>query len=150
MGHEYTSIKVTSTDKKGIDMKENSIKVAFATDDLEWINAHFGKSGQFAVYTISKEGFALDEVLKINDEELTGTQDKNDQVAQIIAGRGIAILYLESIGPTAAAKVVKNRIHPLKITEDTTIESACGKLVEMLNGTPPPWIKRIIEKEKTA
>lgn len=142
MGNEFTSIKVTSTDKKG-----NGMKVAFATSDMEWIDAHFGKTGQFAIYEVSKDGFEMSELLKINDEELTGKQDKNDQIAQIIAAKGVKILYLASIGPTAAAKVVKNRIHPLKVTEDTKIGDACDRLVTMLQGTPPPWIKRIIEKE---
>lgn len=142
MGNEFTSIKVTSTDTKG-----NGMKVAFATSDMEWIDAHFGKSGQFAIYEVSRDGYEMSELLKINDEELTGPQDKNDQIAQIIAGKDVKILYLASIGPTAAAKVVKNRIHPMKITDDTKISDACDRLVTMLQGNPPPWIKRIIEKE---
>lgn len=142
MGNEFTSIKVTSTDKKGGDMK-----VAFATTDMEWIDAHFGKSGQFAIYEVSKDGYEMSELLKINDEELTGSKDKNDQIAEIISDKDVKILYIASIGPTAAAKVVKNRIHPMKITDDTKICDACDRLVTMLQGTPPPWIRRIIEKE---
>jgi len=150
MGNEYTSIKVTSTDTKGNTMHTNGLKVAFASSDMEWIDAHFGKTGQFVIYTVSKEGHTMEEVLKLNDLELEEGDDKNEEIARILAGKGIAILYIASIGPTAAAKVVKNRIHPLKVTEDTRIEEACTRLTEMLTGNPPPWIKRIISKENIA
>lgn len=126
------------------------MKVAFATSDMEWIDAHFGKSGQFAIYSVTKEGYVLSELLTINEEALEGPRDKNDQVAEIIAAKGVKILYLASIGPTAAAKVVKNRIHPLKVTEDTKISDACDQLVAMLGSNPPPWIRQIIEKESNA
>lgn len=46
-----SSIKITTNDSQ-----EGSLKVAFATTDLENIDAHFGAAKQFAVYEISKTG----------------------------------------------------------------------------------------------
>ena len=35
------------------------VKVAFFTNDLKNIDAHFGSGEQFAVYDVNAEGFAL-------------------------------------------------------------------------------------------
>ncbi len=121
------------------------MKVAFATKDLENINEHFGWAKQFAVYEINKEGYFLKEVVK------TDFDDNNEAEkiqAKIDAIKDVSIMYCEAIGPTAAAKVINNKIHPIKVTEEKTIESAAKDLVAMLKGNPPPWIRRIIAKEE--
>ena len=121
------------------------LKVAFASTDMEWIDAHFGKTSQFVIYDISDSGSEVTEVLKVDKEELS-EDDKNEQVAQILADKGVHVLYVASIGPTAAAKVVKKRVHPLKITDDKKIEDACKEFEKMLGSNPPPWIKKIINQ----
>ncbi len=143
MATDYTSIKVTTTNpNKG----EGMLKVAFASSDMEWINDHFGKTSQFVIYDISDSGFNLIEVLKVAQEEISEEDDKNEQVAQILADKGVHILYVASIGPTAAAKVVKKRVHPLKVQVDTKVEDACKEFQRMLGSNPPPWIKKIINQ----
>jgi nitrogen fixation protein NifX len=62
--------------------------------------------------------------------------------------KGASIVYCQAIGPTAAARVVKNHIHPIKVEKTIPIEEALESLVKMLNGNPPPWIKRIIAREE--
>jgi uncharacterized membrane protein len=59
-----------------------------------------------------------------------------------------AIVYCQAIGPTAAARVVKNHIHNPPVEKTIPIEEALESLVKMLNGNPPPWIKRIIAREE--
>lgn len=120
------------------------MKVAFATKDLENINEHFGWAKQFAIYDINKDGYKMSEIVK-TEEDL---QDEDDKIkSKIDAIAGSAIMYCEAIGPTAAAKVIHSKIHPIKVTEPKTIEAAAGELVKMLNTNPPPWIKRIIAQE---
>lgn len=124
------------------------MKVAFATKDLENINDHFGWAQQFAIYDINKDGYELLEVVKTKKEnpgedvEAAKIQSKIDAIA------GVAIMYCEAIGPTAAAKVIHNKIHPIKVPEPKSIDDAAKELVTMLNGNPPPWIKRIMMKEE--
>ncbi len=120
------------------------MRVAFATKDMKNINEHFGWAKQFAIYDINKDGFELSEIVKTQE-------DKEGEIEKIMskvnALEGVSILYCEAIGPTAAAKVIHNKIHPIKISEPKSIEDAAKELVVMLNGNPPPWIKRIIAKE---
>jgi len=130
---------------RNYSLKGEIMKVAFATKDMENINDHFGWAKQFAVYEVNKEGYFLKEIVK------TDFDDNNEAEkiqAKIDALNNVSIMYCEAIGPTAAAKVINNKIHPIKVTEEKTIESAAKELVAMLNGNPPPWIKRIMAKEE--
>ena len=121
------------------------MKVAFATKDLVSVDEHFGWAKQFAVYDITKEGFKLSEVVK-SEESPENEDDKIN--SKIDAVRGCSIVYCQAIGPAAAARVVKAQIHPIKVEKVIPIKEALNSLVAMLNGNPPPWIKRIIAREE--
>jgi nitrogen fixation protein NifX len=136
-----TKITVESTGSM-----ENAMKVAFATKDMETINAHFGGAKEFIVYNVSKEGFELGGVVKTDTSELAG-DDKTD--FKVKALNGINIMYCESIGGTAAAKVIRAGINPMKVQEPRKIEAVLNELVAMINGNPPPWVKRIMHIETT-
>ena len=136
---ESTKITVERTDKP-----ENGIKVAFATKDMETINAHFGGTKEFVVYHVSKEGFLLDGVIRTDTSDMTG-DDKTD--FKVRALEGINIVYCESIGGTAAAKVIRAGMNPMKVQEPISIEAVLKELVAMINGNPPPWIRKIMNVE---
>lgn len=136
---ETTKITVESSDALG-----HAIKVAFATKDLETINAHFGGAKEFMVYRVSKDGFEVDGVIKTDTDDLEG-DDKTD--FRVKSLKGVNIMYCESIGGTAAAKVIRAGISPMKVQEPTPIKDVLNELVAMINGNPPPWIKRIMQIE---
>lgn len=136
---DSTKITVESTDKL-----DHTIKVAFATKDLETINAHFGGAKEFMVYKVSKDGFEVDGVIKTDTDDLEG-DDKTDYRVKALSG--VNIMYCESIGGTAAAKVIRAGISPMKVQEPTPIVDVLKELVAMINGNPPPWIRRIMQME---
>jgi nitrogen fixation protein NifX len=125
---------------------ENAMKVAFASGDMENINAHFGGAKEFVVYDVAKYGFELSGVVKTDTSEMTG-DDKTE--FKVKALEGVNIMYCESIGGTAAAKVIRAGINPMKVQEPRRIEDVLKELVIMLNGNPPPWIRRIMNIETT-
>lgn len=112
------------------------IKVAFFTDDLKNINAHFGAAEQFIVYEVSADEFNLCEVVH------TEGGRTEERVAML---NGVDIMYCTEIGPAAAAKVVNNKIFPIKYKEIVSIEDELNKLCKMLATNPPPFIKKILE-----
>jgi nitrogen fixation protein NifX len=137
----FFSIKIL---KNNSFLKGAKMKVAFATKDLNMIDEHFGWAKQFAIYEVNKDGGEFVEVIKTAEdieEEDSKIKSKTDALV------GVSIVYCQAIGPTAAAKVVQSRIHPMKVNEPILITDAIDSLVKMLNGNPPPWIKRIIAKE---
>ena len=73
--------------------------------------------------------------------------DKTD--FKVKALKGVDIMYCESIGGTAAAKVIRAGIHPMKVNEPRRIVDVLNELVAMVNGNPPPWVKKIMNIETT-
>jgi len=138
--------ETTKITVEGTNEIPNAMKVAFATKDLEEINAHFGGAKEFAVYNVSATGFELYGVVKTDTSELNG-DDKTD--FKVKALKGVDIMYCESIGGTAAAKVIRAGIQPMKVQEPTKIETVLESLISMVNDNPPPWIKRIMNIETT-
>ncbi|MDD3817521.1 MAG: nitrogen fixation protein NifX [Thiovulaceae bacterium] len=126
---------------EGDTKMSDGIKVAFATKDMENINAHFGGAREFVVYNVAKEGFSLSGVVQTDTDAMEG-DDKTD--FKVKALEGVNIMYCESIGGTAAAKVIRGGISPMKVQEPRAIASVLTELVDMLNGNPPPWIRKIL------
>jgi len=133
---ESTKITVESS-----DTLQNAMKVAFATKDMESINAHFGGAKEFVVYDVSKDDYKLSGVIKTDTSSLNG-DDKTD--FKVKALQGINIMYCESIGGTAAAKVIRGGINPMKVQEPRKIEDVVKELISMINDNPPPWVKKIM------
>jgi nitrogen fixation protein NifX len=128
-----STIKITSnTENPG------TIRVAFATNDNENIDAHFGSAEQFNVYDISSEGFDISTIIKID------TKDTDNTVSLL---KDCDIVYFVNIGPTAAAKIINSGVFPIKYKEVVSIDEELKKLVGMLGTNPPPFIKKIIEKK---
>ncbi len=127
------TIKVNSNNQM-----TGSIRVAFATNDNENIDAHFGSAKQFNVYEISKEKYELSTIIKIEEKDV-------DKTIALLSG--IDIVYFVNVGVTAAAKIINKGIFPIKYKEIISIDEEIQKLTDMLNGTPAPFIKKIIEKK---
>ncbi len=128
-----SSITITTNDSQ-----EGTLKVAFATKDLENIDSHFGSAKQFAVYEISKTATTMCEIKKVLEKD-------TDKTVALL--EGIDIVYFTNVGAIAAAKLINNGIFTIKYKEVVGIEEEVKKLQEMLNSNPPPFIKKIIEKK---
>ncbi|WP_083568353.1 NifB/NifX family molybdenum-iron cluster-binding protein [Arcobacter sp. LA11] len=128
-----SSIKITSNNPE-----EGTLKIAFATKDLENIDSHFGSARQFAVYEVSKSCINVCEIKKVIEKDTDKTVALLDD---------IDIVYFTNVGAIAAAKLINNGIFTIKYKEVVEIETELKKLQEMLNTNPPPFIKKIIEKK---
>jgi nitrogen fixation protein NifX len=121
------------------------MKVAFATQDLQRVDAHFGWAKNLAVYEISPEGYSLVEAIQFAGElKEDGNEDK--LAPKIEAIKDCAILYVSAIGGSAAARVVAHKIHPVKVNEPEAISDVLNKLQEVLKGAPPPWLRKALNK----
>ena len=123
------------------------MKVAFATQDLKRVDAHFGWAKNIAVYEIAPEGHRFVEVFQFEgDLKEDGNEDK--LVTKIEAIKDVAILYVAAIGGSGAARVVATGIHPVKVNQPEEISVLLDKLVAVLQGTPPPWLRKAMLKGK--
>jgi nitrogen fixation protein NifX len=121
------------------------MKVAFATQDLKRVDAHFGWAKNIAIYEISPEGHRFVEAVQFDgDLQEDGNEDK--LAPKLEAIQDCAILYVAAIGGSGAARVVAKNIHPVKVPQPEDINEILGKLQGVLKGTPPPWLRKALQK----
>jgi nitrogen fixation protein NifX len=121
------------------------MKVAFATQDLKRVDAHFGWAKNIAIYDVDPGGHRFVEAVEFDgDLKEDGNEDK--LAPKIEAIKDCAILYVAAIGGSGAARVVANNIHPMKVAQPEEIIDLLGKLQAVLKGTPPPWLRKAMVK----
>lgn len=123
------------------------MKIAFATEDLERVDAHFGWARNIMVYDLTMEGHSLVDTFTFDGTLLEdGNEDKIQ--SKIEAIHDCAIVYVADIGGPAAARIVAKKIHPIKAREPESIEAILDKISNVMKGTPPPWLRKAMEKEQ--
>ena len=121
------------------------MKVAFATEDGQHVNAHFGWANKIAFYDINPEDCRFVNCVEfIGNLEEDGNEDKLGPKLEAI--KDCAILYVAAIGGSAAARVVAKNVHPIKVAETQAIEESLQQLQKVLSGNPPPWIRKALNK----
>ncbi|MUG92939.1 nitrogen fixation protein NifX [Scytonema sp. UIC 10036] len=122
------------------------MKVAFATSDRIHINAHFGWSKEIDVYEVSKDGYEFLETLKFDGHlKQDGNEDKLGPKLDALVD--CKIVYVSAIGSTAAAKLIKKGVTPVKAhSEEDAIADVLNNLVQTLNGSPPPWLRKALQE----
>jgi nitrogen fixation protein NifX len=121
------------------------MKVAFATQDLKRVDAHFGWARNITIYEVSPEGYRFLEAVQFSGElQEDGNEDK--LAPKIDAIKDCAILYVAAIGGSGAARVVAANIHPMKVNQPEEIADLLVKLVDVLKGVPPPWLRKALLK----
>jgi nitrogen fixation protein NifX len=129
------------------------MKVAFATTDGKQVDEHFGRAGMFAIYDIVETGHRFVEMRKFADGmdmAVVDTKDMgalHDDAVQNKVDRlsDCKLIYLTEIGGPSAARLVKKGIMPMKMKEIVSIESALGQLLDTIQKSPPPWIKKALK-----
>ncbi len=73
--------------------------------------------------------------------------DEDDKInSRLRAVEDCAIVHLASIGGPAAARVIKARVHPVKVPEDTEVTELLDKLQQVVAGSPPPWLRKVLRQ----
>jgi len=121
------------------------MKVAFATQDLERVDAHFGWAKNIAIYELTADGYSLIHAIQFQgDLQEDGNEDKLQPKLEAI--KDCAILYVAAIGGSGAARVVASGIHPMKVAQPESITDLLEKLKVVLQGAPPPWLRKVMTK----
>lgn len=124
-----------------------TMKVAFATTDNVHINAHFGWAKHLDVYDVSPYGYDFVNTLTFEgDLQEDGNEDK--LLPKLDALADCTIVYVSAIGGSAAARLIRKNVTPIKSrTEEDSIQEVLDNLVKTLNGNPPPWLRKVLQKE---
>lgn len=119
-----------------------SLRVAIASNTAEQVDGHFGSCTRFLVYQVSAEAARLIDVRPTIETD--AAEDKNSARAALIAD--CHVVYMQSIGGPAAAKVIRAGVHPIKWPAAGSAGDALARLQQSI-GSPPPWLARIMGVE---
>jgi nitrogen fixation protein NifX len=117
-----------------------SIRVAVGSNSADEVNGHFGSCPRFLIYQVSPEEIRL--VALRSTLGADKAEDKNAYRAELISD--CHVMYVQSIGGPAAAKVVRAGIYPMKLAEGGKAEEVLLQLQSVRKGHPPPWLAKII------
>lgn len=116
-----------------------SIRVAIANNKGENLDGHFGSCERFLIYQLSASAIKLIAIRSALDAD--AAEDKNKARAEVIAD--CDLVFIQSIGGPAAAKVVRAGVHPLKKPKGGAASEILGELQAALS-SPPPWLARVM------
>jgi nitrogen fixation protein NifX len=119
-----------------------TIRAACASNGGELLDGHFGACAQFLVYEVSPEAVRLVEAR--DTEGADEAEDRNVARAALISD--CQVLFVQSIGGPAAAKVVRAGVHPVKVPKAIPAADFLVKLQAAL-GNPPPWLAKAMGVE---
>lgn len=133
--------------------KTAGVRIAIATQDMKSLNAHFGSARKFAIYDVTPTSSAFIEAVgfdDVSDEGGSHKDDGDDRITpKVEALQGVNLLFVRAIGGPAAAKVVRAKIHPIKIADPQPIDDVIARVQTMLKGSPPPWLRKVLAESGT-
>lgn len=120
------------------DMPE-SIRVAVASNAGSLLNGHFGSCIRFLVYQLARDECRLIGIR--STVEADSSDDRNLFRANLI--KDCHVLFVQSIGGPAAAKVIRADIYPIKVPD---VIDAVEKLREFQQvfDAAPPWMAKAL------
>ena len=116
-----------------------SIRVAVCSNSGENLDGHFGACERFLIYQVSPTA------LRLIDQRptLAADQSEDRNVARAALIGDCDIVYVQSIGGPAAAKVVRAGAHPVKIPKAAPARETLARLQQSLL-RPPPWLAKVM------
>jgi nitrogen fixation protein NifX len=117
----------------------DSIRVAIASNNGNLLDGHFGSCLRYLVYQVSKNEMRLVDIRSALEAD--DSDDRNLFRVNLI--KDCHVLFVQSIGGPAAAKVIRADIYPIKTPDPV---DAIDKLKEFqaVFDAPPPWFAKIL------
>ncbi len=130
------------------------MKIAFATTDGRMVDEHFGRAGMFSIYEMTGQGSWFLETRKFADgvdQAIVSTRSKGQEHEDAVQDKverlaDCKLIYLSEIGGPSAARLVKKGVMPMKVKEKISIEDAIDQLLNIIKQSPPPWLKKALNK----
>ena len=117
----------------------DSIRVAIGSNSGALINGHFGSCIRFLVYQLSRDDYRLVDIR--STIEADSAEDRNLFRANLI--KDCHVMFVQSIGGPAAAKVIRADIYPIKIPEVTEAADQLKEFQKVFDA-PPPWFAKAL------
>ncbi|MBD1388248.1 nitrogen fixation protein NifX [Neiella sp. HB171785] len=118
--------------------------VAFATDDQEHINQHFGTCKSLSIYGVDRHQAGVAEIIQFN--QMVSGHDQGKLQARYDALHRCAAVYCNAIGPSAIAHLVSQGVQPVKVAPEQLIHQAIIELQTQLVDGPKGWLGKALRR----
>ncbi|HEY0719886.1 MAG TPA: NifB/NifX family molybdenum-iron cluster-binding protein [Gammaproteobacteria bacterium] len=122
--------------------KRTSVRIAFATSDLRFVDQHFGSAERFAIYELQREQTRLLEVAEFGAKTQDGNEDK--LLEKFVLVDGCAAVYSLAIGPSAVRQLMGLGVQPIRVPEHSTITALLSGLQHEMQEGPTGWLARAL------
>ena len=119
------------------------MKIAFTTTDGTIIDQHFVQCESSQIWEVGPDDAAFNESVTT---EAHGPDEEDRIAARAKILADCAIVYTMQVGGPAAAKLVAQKIHPMKTNTEVSLPDTIARLQEVLRGNPPPWLRKAMNK----
>ncbi len=127
---------------------EKAYKVAFATNNGQQVNQHFGMAQQFVIYAIDEQHCLLLNRYDFGQLAMDGNEDKLP--VKLDALQDCIAVYSQAIGSSAMQQLQRQNTYPIKVTAGASIQQLLTDLQQELNQGPSGWLKKAINQQHAA
>jgi nitrogen fixation protein NifX len=127
------------------------MRLAFATHDRTHVDAHFASAKTFLFYDVGPDAYSFLEAVQfgaVSQEDGNHDEGEDRLATKIDALGGTSLLFVRAIGGPAAARVVRAKVHPIKLPTDESISAVIDRVQTMLKTNPPPWLRRALKESE--
>jgi nitrogen fixation protein NifX len=119
-----------------------TIRVAFASDDRERVNQHFGAAEGFIIYDVSVDRANLVALGEFPAMAMDGNEDKLATKIEFLAG--CAAVFVMAIGASAIKQLLAAGIQPVRVDETDQIEAILADIRAGMRAGGVPWIDKAL------
>ena len=119
------------------------MKIAFTTSTGKIIDQHFGQCQSFQIWEIGPNEADFLETVSIGEH---GDDEEDRIAARVKILSDCAVVYTMQIGGPAAAKLIAQKIYPMKTNNEVNLKETVERFQEVLRNNPPPWLRKAMNK----
>ncbi|WP_207061224.1 NifB/NifX family molybdenum-iron cluster-binding protein [Motiliproteus sp. SC1-56] len=122
------------------------LRIAFATRDRKHVDQHFGSACSFMIYSITQNGYGLEEVAEFTETE----QDRNHSklLTKLSLLDGCQAVYCTAVGTAAVQQLLSLGTQPIRSLPGTPIAREISQLQDAWKTDPPGWLQKQITLAK--
>jgi len=121
------------------------IRVAFASDDIQHVNQHFGSAKSLVIYKVNPDETQLLEVAEFNYSNHDDNEDKLAEKIEIL--ENCVAVYSQAVGSSATQKLLLVGVQPVKVHDDAEINVLLEYLQEEMMQGPSTWLAKAISSQ---
>lgn len=118
------------------------LRIAFASDDHQRVNQHFGSAQGFVLYQVSADRSTRVGYGEFPPEAMDGNENK--LAAKVDFLDGCAAVFVLAVGGSAIKQLLARGIQPIRVTGSDRIDDLLADLCRAIRDGGVPWIERTL------